>query len=276
MTGKFYLLSLPLLFLVLNPIAKQNETLTTPGAHLFHNAHRVIDTHRINDGGTKSSLHQGSRIISFAGYNWIVSQSGNGRGTPGPNYFSNSKENVWVDALGRLHLKISYTKGRWECAEVILMGAVSHGEYTFRVSSNINGFDKNIVVGLFLYRDDQNEADIEFSRWGDEENRSGQFTVQPSDREGNLLRFAADKAGRRSTHRINWNSDFINFISYRGHSSLPRERFVLSEWKYQGDDIPTETRVKVMINLWLFRGIPPSDKKEAELIIKDVSIRRNK
>jgi hypothetical protein len=232
-------------------------------------------THRTSpDGGDHISQQQGRRVITFAGNNWIVSETGERSKTPGPNFFSGSEENVWVDRHGRLHLKITFNNGRWECAEVIRIGAASYGEYTFRLLSDINGFDKNVVAGLFLYRDDQNEADIEFSRWGDEESAAGQFTVQPSDREGNLFRFSVKKARRASTHIINWQKGTINFTSYRSHSLVPRERLLLSEWEYSGEDIPTETEVKVMINLWLFRGAAPSDQKEAELIIEDLLFKK--
>jgi hypothetical protein len=38
---------------------------------------------------------------------------------PGPNSFSDDTPNVWVDSLGRLHMKIDKKKGKWRCAEVI-------------------------------------------------------------------------------------------------------------------------------------------------------------
>jgi hypothetical protein len=225
------------------------------------------------DGNGDKPYLPGRRVITFAGHKWIVSETGERGKTPGPNFFSSSEENVWVDRQGRLHLKITHSNGRWECAEVIRIGAVSHGEYTFRILSDINGFDKNIVAGLFLYRDDQNEADIEFSRWGDEDSDAGQFTVQPSDREGNLFRFPVEKARKASTHIINWQKEYICFTSYNSHSPLPRERLILGGWKYSGEDIPAETKTKVIINLWLFRGTPPSDQKEAELIIENVKFK---
>ena len=53
------------------------------------------------------------RIISFSGYEWLVKTSANSKsGTAGPgnNYFSNSKDNVWVDKKGWLHLKITIKK----------------------------------------------------------------------------------------------------------------------------------------------------------------------
>jgi hypothetical protein len=73
-------------------------------------------------------------------------------------------DNVWVDSRGRLHLKITKNNGRWECAGVILRGAKSYGQYTFRISTDADKLDENIVAVLFLYRNDENEVDIEFSR----------------------------------------------------------------------------------------------------------------
>lgn len=267
MTGKLCLLSLPLLFIVLNPIVKQGEIFAAHGTQLFHDAHRLYD------GGTKGSLQVRHRVISFAGHDWIVSQSGNGRRTPGPNYFSNSKENVWVDARGRLHLRILYTDGRWECAEVTLVGSRSFGEYLFRVSTDGDKLDKNIVAGLFLYRDDFNEIDIEFSRWGEEMETAGNYVVQPSDQEGNMYRFSLEEAGKRSTHIINWQRDSINFKSYRGHRKSQPNRLLINEWLYQGENIPIGSEVEVLINLWLFMGNPPADNQEAELIIEGFQIR---
>lgn len=54
--------------------------------------------------------------IGFAGYTWAVKSSA-GKVGPGPNYFSSSTSNVWVDGAG-LHLKITKAKARWYSAEV--------------------------------------------------------------------------------------------------------------------------------------------------------------
>ncbi len=32
---------------------------------------------------------------------------------PGPNVFSDSPENVWVDAAGQLHMRITARDGQW-------------------------------------------------------------------------------------------------------------------------------------------------------------------
>lgn len=210
---------------------------------------------------------QGPRIINFSGYEWIVSRTGDQTSHPGPNYFSNSRDNVWVDSRGRLHLRIAKNNGRWECAGVILRGAKSYGRYTFRISTDADKLDKNIVAGLFLYRDDQNEVDIEFARWGDAKAMAGQYVVQPSAIEDNVHRFSLAEAGRKSAHVIDWKQDSIVFSSHRGHEDTGIKRNMVEEWSFKGDTKPSPDRTKVMINLWLFKGTPPSDQKEAELII---------
>ena len=58
------------------------------------------------------------RTIQWSGHEWLVRNSDNERGGPGPNYWSDSPQSVWVDSKDRLHLKIRYENGRWVCAEI--------------------------------------------------------------------------------------------------------------------------------------------------------------
>ena len=52
----------------------------------------------------RPSPPQPPREIQFSGHTWLVKDSGGAKWGPGPNVFSPSTDNVWVDALGRLHL----------------------------------------------------------------------------------------------------------------------------------------------------------------------------
>ena len=45
--------------------------------------------------------------LQFSGISWRVKSSGVGKMGPGPNYFSDSTKNVYVDNQGYLHLKIT-------------------------------------------------------------------------------------------------------------------------------------------------------------------------
>lgn len=224
-----------------------------------------------------SNLHsrvpqgEGPRIIRFSGFDWIVTRSGDERVHPGPNLFSNSAENAWVDSSGRLHLRITRCDGHWACAGVILRGAVSYGRYVFRISTNVDQLNEQVVAGLFLYRDDHNEADIEFSRWGDRAAVAGQYVIQPWDHDGNRFRFSMENTGDRSTHIIDFQPESVAFSSYRGHGDTRNPQDIISEWVYRGEDIPDRNRIKLMINLWLYRGAPPSDGQDVELVIERIT-----
>jgi hypothetical protein len=224
---------------------------------------------RDQKAGGEETRDQLKRTIIFSGYEWTAIGSGGKRISPGQNYYSCSEENVWVDTEGNLHLKIVRKNNKWYCANIALNESYGFGKYVFQLSSKVNRFDKNVVGGLFTYLDDMNEVDIEFSRWGVEENMNSQFTVQPAYRNGNLFRYNLNLRNKRSTHIIDWQKERIDFVSYRGHYiDTPDKRRIISEWSYSGDNIPNENEEKVMINLWLFNGTPPSDSREVEMIIK--------
>lgn len=210
------------------------------------------------------------RVISFSGFDWVVRTSGTAMQGPGPNLFSDSEENVWVDNEGRLHLKIIEKGGSWYCAGITLRHSLSHGKYIFYVSSDVSQLDQNVVGGLFTYLNDEEEIDIEFSRWSDPDNRDSQFAVQPSYEAGNKERYELNLNGEKSTHAFNWQPDYIDFISYRGHELEADESNLIHQWKYTGNDIPPDSEERLKINLWLFRGQAPSDGQEHEMIIDKV------
>lgn len=210
------------------------------------------------------------RTISFSGLEWIVRSSGTTQQGPGPNLFADANENVWVDEQGRLHLKIVQKGGFWYCAGVILRRSMGYGKYVFYISSDVSKLDQNVVAGLFTYKNDHEEIDIEFSRWSVADNEDSQFAVQPSDRTGNKVRYDLNLLGTQSTHAFNWQPDRIDFISLQGHGLIAKPENLIHEWSYTGGDIPPENEERLRMNLWLFRGKAPSDGKEQEIIIEKV------
>ncbi len=213
------------------------------------------------------------KLLSFSGYEWIAEGSGGNKINPGQNYFSCSDDNVWVDENGYLHLRITKREGRWYCAKVTLKESHSYNKYIFTVASRVDKLNRNVVGGLFTYLDDSNEIDIEFSKWGIRNNHEGQFIVQPAYNTGNSHRFKLKLKETFSTHIIDWKKNKIDFSSYNGHyMENPPKGNIISEWSYGGKDIPCEDEERVMINLWLFNGKPPSDNKEAEMIISSFRI----
>ena len=208
-----------------------------------------------------------TRIINFSGYEWIVRTTDDGKQGPGPNYFSDSEDNVWVDAQGRLHLKVVERDGNWYCSGVILRQSFGFKKYVFYVGSRVDNLDDNIVGGLFTHITDDEEIDIEFSRWSDSENQNSQFAVQPSFKAGNKKRYDMDLETNKSTHFFDWKPERIEFASYQGHTLTPETDAIINTWKYAGESTPPHTNERVKINLWLFRGASPTNGTGGEMII---------
>ncbi|MGH8656426.1 MAG: hypothetical protein ACREYE_31455 [Gammaproteobacteria bacterium] len=185
-----------------------------------------------------------SRLISFGGYDWCVKRS-NGRVGPGPNYFSDSTNNVWVDAQGRLHLKTTRSGGRWYCAE-------------------------NVVLGLFTWSDDpaynNREIDVEFSRWGDPNNQNAQYVVQPYTQSQNIIRF--DMPTNQSLHPFLWEATAVSFRSVSGFDPFPpNPSDIIKEWVYAGPDVPQAGGENARIVLFLRGGARPLNRLPVEIVV---------
>ena|GEM_PF-829491 len=206
--------------------------------------------------------------IEFSGYTWNVRST---YGGPGPNYFSDSQNNVWLDGNGYLHLKIQYRNSIWYCAEVFTTQYTQYGLHKFVVQGEIDSLDVNVVLGLFVYSDDAHEIDIEFARWGVTEfANNGWYTVQPPIT-GNSYSFPFSLAQSVSTHSFNWQETYVNFSSYQGVTSPPPSFLAL--WNYTGSYIPKSTdRLRAHINFWLDHGYVPSDTSNLEVIIRQVQL----
>ena len=207
----------------------------------------------------------GPRTIEFSGYTWTVKSSTRKIG-PGPNVFSDSPANVWVDEDGRLHLKITRSKSRWSCAEVINTVSLGRGTYTWELDSPVNALDPSVVLGLFTWNDDpaynHRELDWEAARWGSASDpTNGQYVVQPWDGPGNLQRMTLTGA-TPSTQSFTWGESSVTFTSSNAD---------LGQWTYSGLDVPQPGGENARMNLWLFRGLAPSDGREVEVVISTFS-----
>lgn len=209
--------------------------------------------------------------IQFGGYAWTVRS---GQGGPGPNAWD--EKNVWLDSPTNLHLKISHRDGRWSCAEITMQKRLGFGRYDFQLTSRLDRFDDNVVLGLFNYPtrdvgpDATHEIDIEFARWGAAKNPIGNYTIWPVEKTLKQISksFAFTQTAEETTHWFTWSSNQVHFLSLRGHQSDERE--VFSRWVYKPDDAARRISHQPMplhINLWLFRGEPPKDGKEVEVIV---------
>jgi hypothetical protein len=211
------------------------------------------------------SIANAARTVSFSGYTWQVKAS-NGKVGPGPNYFSSTAKNVWVDSQGWLHLALTRLRGRWWCAEVVNSQSLGYGTYTFTLDSRVDALDPNVTLGLFTWSDDpayaHRELDVEFARWGNAADpTNAQNVVQPYDAPGHLVRIT-QPAVSSSGVAFTWHSGSVGFTS---SSASP------GSWTYSGGDVPLPGGEHARLNLWLYGGAAPTDGKPVEVVVRSFS-----
>jgi hypothetical protein len=211
------------------------------------------------------------RRFDFSGVEWLVKSSSSPVG-PGPNLFSDTINNVWLDTQGRLHLRIANQGTQWQCAEIFSRRSFGHGLYRFYIDSVINNFDPGVVFGLLTYSDDpafaHREIDFEFSRWDNAADpNNAQFVVQPFDTPNHLLRYRVPAGMAASTHSFKWETNRITFQSLSGHFAVsPGPTNVIRQWTYTSQ-VPLAGDEVVHLNLWLINGNPPANGNEAEVVV---------
>jgi hypothetical protein len=214
-----------------------------------------------------------AKTIYFAGYHWTV-KSGGHLG-PGPNSWD--EDNVWVDQEGYLHLALTNRGGQWYCSEVSMADRLGFGHYQFWLVGRIDRLDPNVVFGLFSYPtpdvgpDGTHEIDIEFSMWGRQQAPIGNYTVWPAKRGLTPAHktFPVELNGDYTTQRFIRSAASVMFESLRGHRDDEAGQF--ATWLYQPADPASyvgDQPLPVQINLWLFRGQPPQNGQEVELIVR--------
>ena len=216
-----------------------------------------IDYHPSTDRGvlTWTELPP-SRTLSFGGEKFWVKDSEPFLTGPGPCVFSPSEQNVFVDADGRLHLRILKQGSTWTCSEVVLDRARGHGAYTFQVVSDLDQLDVQEVFSGFLFESLTREIDVECSPVLTGLPNGCQYVTQPFSTPGNRRIFSMPSGP--SSHRIYWSADHIWFLSWRGLQSFPPEpQDIIQSFVYTGPDIPPPGRERMRLNLWL-NGQPPT------------------
>ncbi len=213
-----------------------------------------------------------SRIIQFGGLTWRP--KGPGFYDPGSSFFCDQSDCVWVDAQGRLHMKVQTIDGSWHSTEVALEDALGYGDYVFTTYGRLDQWHPNIVLGLFLWEygpcyvpangwwNPYNEIDIEFSRWGDPANDVAQFVAQPYDWPGNISRFDTTFTDDELTsHAFRWLFDRVEFRSWRGGPQDESPSTLIHAWTYEGPHLPRPEQPRVHLNFWRF-GASPAVEQE--------------
>lgn len=226
------------------------------------------NSHVASETMTPSVLSLTDKKIQFSGYNWYVKERAE-RAGPGGNFWSGAGESVWVDDLGQLHLKIIYSQGKWYCAEIYSEDFFGWGSYSFSIDGRPDNFDQNVVLGMFIYRDDQHEYDIEFSRWGEMDSPNGWYVAHPNPQAGeDIFGYSFLPHSSLTTHRILWEDSLVTY-----DSRYTEGRELIKEWAYKkGRNYFDPSQERVHLNLWLVRGMSPSDGNEVEIIVTEVQL----
>jgi hypothetical protein len=204
------------------------------------------------------------RIIRFAGHKWMVKDGLNR--PPRSNNWSNDPQSAWIDVDGRLHLKIRQVDGVWYSAQVASMDYARYGVYRFYVETPLADLHDNVVLGLFLYADDENEIDIEVRQRANEERDNLSYAVQPYILDGHRRTSRFDWEGP-TVHEIFWQPDFVDFRSLTDDEQASGT--ILHEWRFDRSGVPAEERnLRIQMNLWLLD--PASHDQEVEVVIADV------
>ncbi len=214
----------------------------------------------------------GAKTLSFAGYSWSV--RGDGVGNPADNSWKQA--NAWVDGQGRLHLRLTHEGGQWYSAEVVMEKRLGFGTYQFQLDTPVDGFDKNVVLGLFNYPtpdvgpDRTNEIDIEFARWGEATNDPLNYSIWPRDlnHQPSGQTYRLPPLGAQSTHRWIWHRNSIRFQAVPGHRD--DSRYAAADYTFAPKDVAGtigQDAMPVHINLWM--KAVPSDGREVEVIVSD-------
>jgi hypothetical protein len=212
------------------------------------------------------------RELDFGGQLWRIKTSQN-LVAPGPNYWSDAPDMVWVDADG-MHLNLKQKDGKWYSTEIFTKRALGYGTYTFVIDSDIKAYDPFIVAGFFTWDNRPDEAnreiDIEFASWGMPGGTKGHYVVQPNTGPEKLSIFEPRMQGTYSTHRIVWTLDTLEFTSYHGYvdpDDPGASANLMHTWTFAGTP-PTKGNARFRINLWSFQGKAPRTSG-ASLVIKE-------
>jgi hypothetical protein len=227
---------------------------------------------------SSEAVSQALTSVSWAGYQWTI-KAGSGLG-PGPNNWSAS--NVFVDASGFLHLKITKSGSTWYSAELYTTTNLGFGTYQWQTDAALDTLDPNVVFGMFPYgpptigTDGTNEIDIEYSRWGSSTNDKLWWTVYPNS--GTLIGQAhyplSLGGGTYTTSRFTWNASSVAYRMMGGFQAPTSTTNTIQSWTYAPANPSTNIPQNAMplhINLWLFQGHAPTNGLPVEVVIKGFS-----
>ncbi len=212
-----------------------------------------------------TSRARARKTLQFSGYEWEIRQSVSERGG---TVNHNDASNAWVDADGCLHLRIAEKDRRWTSAEIMLTRSLGYGTYMF-VVRDTSHLEPAAVFSAYTWEEagadaNHRELDIEISRWGDPENKNGQFVVQPYHVPANVARYTVP-AGVL-THSFRWDPGRVLFRTVRGALASASRPAVFEHEFTSG--VPSPAGETIRISTYVFVHTVHPLQNGAEVVVE--------
>ena len=192
----------------------------------------------------RDTFHPADREVCLSGYEWEA-RFGPSPGGAASNRWGAGPANVESTGAG-LRLALAHDGSGWLAAEVRTELPANARRVEFDVLLTDGEVAENVVLGLFVYRNDRHELDIEASRWGIADAPLWQFALQTPNG-ARTWRFDLNSAPA-STHSLEWGRGRVEWNSNDANASEGRTRRI------------TPRRLSpryIHMNLWLDRRRPP-------------------
>jgi len=208
----------------------------------------------------------------FGTNEWFV-RTGPNPGGAGSNYWGSGKESVEV-VDNKLHLRIAQLNGRWTSAEVMTPIPDGKRGAVIMITSPTHDLDPRLVIGMFAYRDDHNELDVEISRFGSPVTlTNAQYAVHSP--RGGVEKYpfsiTHSPESPATMHTITWGPRVspgvglgVEPISFASDGIGVRE-----SWDYAGSPVNLQ-RAWLHINVWLYEGKPPANGQPIDVEIGSI------
>jgi hypothetical protein len=222
------------------------------------------------DGEGAAPAVPAPKILNFSGYEWKTSS--------GPIFHAGSRNffdpaNVWTDASGALHLRISGTPGKWNTAEAKLTRSLGYGTYKFQVR-NVSQLEPSALLTLITWdglgtESNRHELDVELGRWGYLDNTNVKYVVQPYYVPADSVAFRAPPG--LHVHSFRWEPGKVTFTTVTGPDATTGGRVinerVINEHVFT-TGVPSPLGESVRIALYVFyQGHIPLEN-ENEVVIE--------
>lgn len=139
-------------------------------------------------------------------------------------------------------LAMTQDEGKQWAAEIATALPQVNTSFEVEIEGPIGALDTHVVLGVFLYRHDRSEVDVEFGRWGDQWGHNTQFAIHPGG-DAYPRKFSIPVDTRSAVIRMCWLADKLGIF-------LDTDRGKRFGWVYEGRGRPEQLPHHLHINVW--------------------------